>query len=125
MKPLEVIVVDDQADLAESTGRLLRLYGHHVSVFNTGKSVLDALDHVTPDLILSDIAMPFMDGCELAIRVKQHAGCQNVILAALSGFEDEGHRRAAEAAGFEYRFLKPMRPEQLQRFLAEISTKRG
>ena len=125
MKQLEVIVVDDQADLAESTGRLLRLYGHHVSIFNSGKSVLDALDHMTPDLILSDIAMPAMDGCELAIRVKQRAGCENVILAALSGFEDEGHRRAAEAAGFEYRFLKPMRPEQLQRFLAEISTKYG
>ena len=62
MKHLEVIVVDDQRDVAETTGQLLRLYGHHVRVFNSGRSVLEALDHVTPDLILSDIRMPEMDG---------------------------------------------------------------
>jgi CheY-like chemotaxis protein len=53
MKQLEGLVVDGEADLAKSTGLLVRLYGHHVFVFNSGKSVLDALEHVTPDLILS------------------------------------------------------------------------
>ena len=124
MKQLEVIVVDDQTDLAESTGRLVRLYGHHVSIFNSGQSVLDALDRMTPDLILSDVGMPRMDGCELATRVKQHAGCENVILAAISGFDDEEHRQAVVKAGFDYRFVKPMPPEQLERFVSEIAMQR-
>lgn len=123
MKQLEVIVVDDQADLAESTGRLLRHYGHRVSVFNSGKSVLDALSRITPDLIFSDIGMPHMDGYELASRVKQQAGCEKVILAALTGFEDDEHLRAAVAAGFDYRFVKPMRPEELHSFVDEIANK--
>jgi len=124
MRQLEVMVVDDQVDVAESTGQLLRIYGYHVSVFNSGQSVLDALDGVTPDLILSDIGMPQMDGIELATRVKQHAGCENVILAAISGFEDAKHRQAAVDAGFDYRFVKPMCPEVLQIFMLEIAKKR-
>jgi len=117
MKRLEVIVVDDQSDVAETTGRLLRLYGHHVSVFNSGQSVIDALDRLTPDLILSDIGMPDMDGCELARRVKQHAGCENVVLAALTAFEDDEHLRASVEAGFDYRFVKPMRSDELHLFV--------
>jgi len=125
MKPLEVIVVDDQSDLAETTGQLLRIFGHHVQVFTSGQSVLNALEHRTPDLILSDISMPGMDGCELAIRVKQHPGCEHVILAAISGFEDEAHRQASIDAGFEYRFVKPLGFRDLRDFLADISRRCG
>lgn len=121
MKQLEVIVVDDQADLGESTGRLLRLFGHRVSVFNSGQSVLNALDHVTPDLVLSDLGMPQMDGCELATRIKQRPECENVVLAAVTGFTDEEHQQAALAAGFQYRFLKPMQPDALEKFVEEIA----
>jgi CheY-like chemotaxis protein len=121
MKQLEVIVVDDQPDLAETTGRFLRLYGHHVSVFNSGPAVLEALDHITPHLILSDINMPEMNGCELAIRIKQHPGCEHVILAAISGFEDEAHRQATIDAGFDYRFVKPLSPLVLQDFVQKIA----
>src|SRR5260370_42209890 len=91
-KPLQIFVVDDLADLAESTGRLLRLHGHQVQVFNSGESVLKALDGVTPDLIIADIGMPEMDGCELAVRIKQRPGCEKTILAALTGLGDEEYR---------------------------------
>lgn len=120
-KQLEVIVVDDQSDLGESTARLVRLFGHHVSVFNSGRSVLAALDRVKPDLILSDIGMPDMDGCELAVRIKQRPDCANVVLAAVTGFADEEHQKAAAAAGFQYRFLKPLSPAVLQQFVDEIA----
>jgi len=52
---------------------------------------------------------------------KQHAGCENVILAAVSGFEDEAHRQASIDAGFDYRFVKPLRAGELQDFLQEIA----
>ncbi len=124
-KNLQVIVVDDQEDLAESTGRLLRLHGHEVAVFHSAQSVLDALDQMKPDLIISDIGMPCMDGCELAIRVKHRPGCEKVILAALTGFGDEDSRQAAIQAGFDYRFVKPMRSEDLQCFMEEVAKKCG
>jgi len=120
---LHVIVVDDQADLAESTGRLLRFFGHDVSVYNSAESVLDALDSLKPDLIISYIGMPEMDGCELATRVKRRPGCENVVLAAITGFEDEEYRRAVLQAGFDYRFVKPMRADDLRRFVEEVAKK--
>lgn len=120
--PLRVFVVDDNADLAESTGRLVRLHGHQVDVFNSAESVLEALDAVTPDLIIADIGMPRMDGCQLAVRVKQRSGCEKTILAALTGLGDEEYRQAAIEAGFDYRFVKPMQSDELRDFIEEIAT---
>jgi DNA-binding response OmpR family regulator len=121
--PLRVFVVDDHEDLAESTGRLVRLHGHQVDVFNSAESVLNALDAVTPDLIIADIGMPHMDGCELAVRVKQRPGCEKTILAALTGLGEEEDRQAAIEAGFDYRFVKPMQFDELQHFIEQIATK--
>jgi len=125
MKRLDVIVVDDQSDFAETTGQFLRLAGHRVSVFQSGRSVLDALDHGIPDLILSDLNMPEMDGCELAMRIKRHAGCEHIILAAISGFEDEAQRQASRDAGFDYQFVKPVRLGDLQNFVQAVAYQRG
>jgi DNA-binding response OmpR family regulator len=122
-KPLQVFVVDDHVDLAESTGRVVRLHGHRVDVFSSAESVLKALDTVTPDLIITDIGMPQMDGCELAVRVKQRPDCERTILAALTGLGDEEDRQAAIEAGFDYRFVKPMQSDELQTFIEEIATK--
>lgn len=121
--PLRVFVVDDNDDLAESTGRLVRLHGHQVHVFNSAESVLEALDAATPDLIIADIGMPHMDGCELAMRIKQRSGCEKTILAALTGLGEEEDRQAAIEAGFDYRFVKPMQSDELQQFIEEIATK--
>jgi CheY-like chemotaxis protein len=120
-KLLQIIVVDDQLDLAESTGRLLRLQGHRVSVFESAPAVLEVVERLRPNLIISDIAMPGMNGCELAARVRELPGCESVILAALTGFGDDESRQAAIDAGFDYRFVKPMHPDDLQQFLNEIT----
>ncbi len=120
-KRLHVIVVDDQVDVAETTGRLLSLSGHEVSVFHSAQSVLDALNGSKPDLILSDIGMPQMDGCELAARIKQRPDCGKIILVAVTAFGDEDHRRAVIDAGFDYRIVKPMPPDELQHFVDEIA----
>jgi DNA-binding response OmpR family regulator len=119
-QPLHVFVVDDHADLAESTGRLLSLHGHRVDVFTSAESVLKALDGVTPHLIIADIGMPEMDGCELAVRIKQRPECKKTILTALTGLGDEEYRHAAIEAGFDYRFVKPMQTDELQHFIEEV-----
>ncbi len=120
-KQLQVIVVDDQADLGEYTGRLLRRFGHQVFVFNSAQAVLDALERMRPDLILSDIGMPDMDGYELAARIKQRPALDHVVLAALTGFADEEHQKWAIAAGYQYRFLKPVNAEVLRTFVDQLA----
>src|SRR5690242_15011404 len=113
-KPLCIFVVDDDTDFGKSTGILLKALGHGPHVFNSGRKAVEALDRMTPDLILSDIGMPGMDGCELARQVKQRPSCEKVVLAAITGFGEEEHRRQAIEAGFDYRFVKPLAPVDLR-----------
>jgi CheY-like chemotaxis protein len=98
----------------------LKTLGHDPHVFHSAEKAVDALDRTTPDLILSDIGMPGMDGCELARQVKQRPNCEEVVLAAITGFGEEDHRRQAIEAGFDYRFVKPLAPVDLREFLNQL-----
>jgi len=122
-RSLRVIVVDDQVDFANTTGALIRQLGHDVLVFHSANAVLDAVDSqkLELDVILSDIGMPGIDGCELARQLRQRPGFEKVVLAAVTGFGEDEHRQAAIAAGFDYRFVKPFSAGELEEFLEHVS----
>jgi len=120
---LLVIVVDDQIDFADSTGVLIRQLGHKVHVFYSADDLLRALDsqEFEADVVLSDIGMPGIDGCELARRLRQRSSFAKAVLAAVTGLGEEEHMKAAIAAGFDYRFVKPFHPGELNEFLEHVS----
>lgn len=62
-----------------------------------------------------------MDGFELARRVHMHAGHETLKLVALTGYGQEGDRRAARAAGFADLLVKPTSLEQLDATIRELS----
>ena len=64
-----VLIVDDNADAADTLGELLRTLGATVSVAHSGRAALDALDSFEPDAVVLDIGMPEMDGYEVARRI--------------------------------------------------------
>jgi CheY-like chemotaxis protein len=119
---LEVIVVDDQVDFADTTGALIRQLGHSAAAFYSAEAVLEAIDsqQIIVDVVLSDIGMPGVDGCELARRLRQRPGFDKIILAAVTGFAEEEHMQAAIAAGFDYRFVKPFSGGELKEFLDHV-----
>jgi two-component system OmpR family response regulator len=122
-RQLHVIVVDDQADFADTTGLLMRQLGHSVLVFHSANEVLQAVDaqKIEVDVVLSDIGMPGMDGCELARRLRQRPGFEKTVLAAVTGLGEDEHRQAAVAAGFDYRFVKPFHPGEMKEFLEHVT----
>ncbi len=76
MKPGEsgrILVVDDQATVAEMTAGLLRALGHEVQVALDGEAALEHLSGGRFDLVLCDIMMPGMDGYELCRRLRADA----------------------------------------------------
>jgi CheY-like chemotaxis protein len=119
-KPLCIFVVDDDDDLATSTGVLLKTFGHTPHVFTSAEAVIEALNGVTPDVILSDIGMPRMDGLALAGHVRQQPHCNKTVLVAVTAFGEEEDRREAIAAGFDYRFVKPLAAADLREFLNHL-----
>jgi len=113
-----VLIVDDNADSAESLSMLLELYGYATSVAPDGQTALLHCRQSLPQVAILDIGMPGMDGYELAQRLREeHAGAP-LMLVALTGFGDEAVARKAKAAGFDHRLVKPLDLKALQALLA-------
>ncbi len=112
-----VLVVDDNADAAESLADLLRLQGHLAEVAHDGPSALAALAATAPDVILCDIGLPGMSGYEVARTVR--AGLHGAVrLVALTGYAQPEDVRRAKDAGFDAHLAKPPDPDQLARALS-------
>ena len=112
-----ILVVDDNVDAADSLGTLLRLAGHEVRVVHDGRGAVDAAAEFLPEVVLLDIAMPDMDGYDVARRLRQLAGGETALIVAVTGFGRDEDRRRAKAAGFDLHVTKPLDPARLAALL--------
>jgi CheY-like chemotaxis protein len=102
-----VLVVDDNADAAESLAMLLEVSGDAVRVAYDGEEALEVECDFHPDVILLDIGMPKLSGYEVARRVRETRG-PGVLIVAITGWGQEDDRRRAQEAGFDHHFTKPV-----------------
>src|SRR5262249_58907746 len=70
-RSLRVLVVDDNSDAADSLAVLLKMSGHEVRAEYSGAAALQTVDKYQPDVVLTDLSMPVMDGLEVAARLRQ------------------------------------------------------
>jgi CheY-like chemotaxis protein len=115
--PLRVLVVDDSRDSAESLALLVRFWGHEAVVAYDGPAALEAARAGRPDVVLLDIAMPGMDGCQLARHLRQMAGMEEALLVAVTGHGSEADVQRCQEAGIDCHFTKPVDPEELKQLL--------
>jgi PAS domain S-box-containing protein len=115
-----LLVVDDNRDAAESLAMLVRLQGHEVRVAHDGTAALEMVKDYRPALVFLDIGMPKMDGYEVARRLRQQPGLENIRLAALTGWGQQEDRRRTAEAGFDHHLVKPLEPKALERLLADL-----
>jgi CheY-like chemotaxis protein len=101
-------VVDDNDDQVLSLAMLLNLQGHTVDHATSGREALERAAEFKPDIALVDLGMPDRDGFEVARRIREIPGLNNVVLVAQTGWgSDEDRRRSAEA-GFDIHLVKPV-----------------
>ena len=115
-----ILVVDDNVDAAESLAMLLRTEGHDVRVAHDGPAALAAVDADPPDLVFLDIGMPVMSGYEVARRLRQGPGLQDLQLVAMTGWGQEEDRRRSQEAGFNQHLVKPVELDVLRKLLARF-----
>jgi CheY-like chemotaxis protein len=115
---LRVLVVDDDPDAADSLMMLLRVFGHQVSVARDGPAALRLACEDVPELMLVDVELPGMDGCELARRARQMREFREVVLVAFTGYGRDEDRRRTLGAGFDHHLTKPVDPAALRELLA-------
>jgi CheY-like chemotaxis protein len=112
------MVVDDHADTALTAAMLLMQQGHIVTALQSGSEALDNIHEFRPDVVLLDIAMPVMDGYELARRIRAQVGYENVVIVAISGYGQEKDLQLAREAAIDHHLLKPVDQAELTRILA-------
>ncbi|MBI4964578.1 MAG: response regulator [Desulfomonile tiedjei] len=103
----EILVVEDSPTQAALLKHLLRGRGHEVTVANSGKEALLALARKKPDLIISDVIMPEMDGFELALATRQDRNLCDVPIMLLTALTDTQDIIRGLEAGVDYYLTKP------------------
>ncbi|WP_011300234.1 PAS domain-containing hybrid sensor histidine kinase/response regulator [Cupriavidus necator] len=105
---LNILLVDDNRDAADSMGLLLQMTGHSVKVAYDGVTALRSVEDFTPDVALIDLAMPDMDGFELVRELRDYAHLHHTRYFALTGFGDPGIKEDTARAGFDGHLVKPV-----------------
>lgn len=116
-RPLRVLVVDDNADMAKGLARLLRLSGHEAYVAHDAPSALGIARAERPEVFLVDIGLPGMSGYELAAQLRGE-GFGNASLIAVSGYGQEQDIQRSRDAGIDHHLVKPIDFDTLLALLA-------
>jgi DNA-binding response OmpR family regulator len=113
-----VLVIEDNRDAADSLALLLRLWGYATLVAYDGATGLNVALRERPDLVLLDIALPDLDGWELARRLRAEPSLHGVVLLAVTGLGTDADRSRSDAVGINFHLVKPVEPDLLQGLLA-------
>jgi CheY-like chemotaxis protein len=117
-KSLRVLVVDDSRDVADAIGLLVEALGSHVSVTYDGKKALEVANSFRPDLMLIDLLMPGIGGCELVTRFREIPIFSRTRMVAITGQIVEEQESSAIKAGFDAVLIKPLGLKKLMAVLA-------
>lgn len=110
-----VLVVDDSLTMRKVLSRVLEREDYEVMTANDGVDAIQALQEVTPDIILTDIEMPRMDGFEFSRYVRDNPATQHVPLVVISSRTADKHRAVATEIGVNAFLGKPVQDEELVR----------
>ena len=116
--PVRVLVVDDCRDAADALAVLLRLWGYETAVAYDGPAALALAAAEPPAAALLDLALPRMDGWELARRLRRLPATARALLVAVTGRGREEDVQRCGTAGFDLHVYKPFDPEEVRRVLA-------
>jgi two-component system cell cycle response regulator DivK len=107
-----VLIVDDYQDCREMYAAYLTLAGYRVLKAADGPEAIAAARRGLPDLILMDLGLPGIDGCETTRRLKQDPATRGIPVVALTA-QCLSQEESLAAAGFESVITKPCRPDDL------------
>lgn len=117
---LRVLIVDDNRDGADALGLLVEALGNQVHVTYGGTQALDVANTFQPDLMLIDLVMPDVDGCDLAIQLRRMPAFKETKIVAITGLKDEKHRVLAMKAGCDLVLIKPAALADIKAVLASV-----
>ena len=121
LRGVRVLVVDDDPDARESVAAVLEQAGATVQAVESAGDAVESLQREPSDVLVSDIAMPGVDGYTLLGRARARLRGREIPAAALTAYAGSEDRGRALAAGFQAHLAKPVDPAQLVAVVAELA----
>jgi CheY-like chemotaxis protein len=115
-----VLVVEDSRDTLDMIELWLTTFGCEVQVAASAPAALKLAAEDPPDLIISDIGLPDLDGYQLIRKVRQMPGLRSIPAIALTGFARPEDRELALAAGYDAHLSKPAEMRRLIRLMKRL-----
>ncbi|MBF2029703.1 MAG: PAS domain-containing protein [Oscillatoriales cyanobacterium C42_A2020_001] len=113
LRGTHILLVDDGADVREFFSFLIKQAGGVVTAVSSASEALVVLNHIQPDLLISDIAMPNTDGYMFIQHVRsQLLGNRQIPAIALTAYAGEQDKQQALSAGFNLHCSKPVEPDE-------------
>jgi CheY-like chemotaxis protein len=114
---LQVLVVDDDRDGADSLAMLLELWGHRPRVAYDAEGALLAAADEPPDVVVVDLGLPGTDGFALAAELRARTGTRDAVFVAVTGHTVLAYRERAKECRFADVLIKPVEPGFLRQLL--------
>ena len=118
-KPI-ALVIDDSIDIALLLVLILQSAGYEAVMSTSAIDALALTEEKHFDLVVSDIAMPDLDGYSLANALRSRPEYQHVPLVAVTGFDQFDDRQRALAAGFNTHVKKPIDPASFINLIRQL-----
>jgi two-component system response regulator RpaA len=103
----KILIAEDQNDLREMMGLMLQMAGYQISQAPDGEAALAAAAEFQPDLIIMDMHMPGLTGCEVCAKLQNLEALQNIPVLLISGAANQDEIHAGFDAGVQEYLRKP------------------
>ncbi len=120
-REFHLLVVDDATDTLDLLRRLLARAGYQVTIASTADAAIAAAHVHRPDVLVSDLGMPKVDGFELLRRLNEEFAPEPIPAIAVSGFTGQSERATAEESGFSAYITKPLDFAELVKAIDQVT----
>lgn len=115
-----ILVIEDEYDSIQMVSKILSFHGIEVHVAHNGVESLEILREVNPTLIVSDLAMPEMDGWQTLAAIRANPDTQHIPVVAVTAYGSSDVEDEALRAGFDAFFAKPVNPRTFVQQLRKL-----
>jgi CheY-like chemotaxis protein len=116
----QVIVVEDEYDSVQMVSKILSYHGIDVLVAHNGEECMKLLEQVQPTLIVTDLAMPEMNGWETLAAIRANPRTERIPVVAMTAYHSVDMAEEARLAGFDAFYAKPISPKSFVQDIARL-----
>jgi PAS domain S-box-containing protein len=118
---IRVLIVDDNVDAADSLALFLKIAGYQTRVAYDGRTAVEMAEILKPAVVLLDLGLPYLNGHEVARRLRALPWGRTARLIALTGWGQEDDVRRSRQSGFDEHLTKPVDPEVLIQHIIRLT----